>query len=103
MFGYRNTPERLAFRDVEGKARTAQISEARASRAAAREALKDAVQHLEPDEAFDLLAAHYVNRVGPHVLHAVIQRHERAADALRTETDRLDSAESLARRAWDLG
>jgi hypothetical protein len=84
-------------------AQAAQISEARASRAAAIEALKNAVCHLEIDEAFDLLTAHYAGRVDPQTLHAVIQRHERAADALRTETDRLDGAEALARRSWDIG
>lgn len=83
------------------KAQTAQISEARASRAAAREALQGAVQHLEADEAFDLLTAHYAARVDAATLHAIIQRHERAADALRHEAHMTENGADLARRAWE--
>lgn len=93
------SPERPAITDAQAR----QISEARASRAAAREALISATQHLGADEAFDLLTAQYAARVDPVTLHSVLQRHERAADALRTETDRLDCAENLARRAWEMG
>lgn len=93
MFRRKISPEWQAITDAQAR----QISEARASQAAAREALKDAVQHLEPDEAFDLLAAHYVNRVGPQVLHSVIQRHERAADALRHEAHMEANGANLAR------
>lgn len=99
MFRYRNTPERLAFRDVEGQAKQAQISEARASQAAAREALKDAAQHLEPDEAFDLLTAHYAARVDAKHLHMVMQRLERAADALQREQHLTTNGAALARVA----
>ena len=81
----------------------AQLAAERESRAAAREALKDAAKHLEADEAFDLLTAHYAASVDPETLHRVLQRHERAVDALKTETDRLDCAEKLARRAWEMG
>lgn len=81
----------------------AQLAADREARAAAREALISATQHLGADEAFDLLTAQYAARVDPVTLHSVLQRHERAADALRTETDRLDCAENLARRAWEMG
>ena len=100
MFRYRNTPERLAFRDVEGQAKQAQISEARASQAAAREAMKDAAQHLEVDEAFDLLTAHYAARVDAKILHMVMQRLERAADALQREQHLTTNGPALARVAW---
>lgn len=80
----------------------AQIAADRDARATAREALISATQHLEADEAFDLLTAQYAARVDPATLHHVLQRHERAVDALKTETDRLDCAEKLARRAWEM-
>jgi hypothetical protein len=99
MFRYRNTPERLAFRDVEGQAQAAQISEARASQAAAREDLRNAAQHLEPDEAFDLLTAHYAARVDAKILHMVMQRLERAADALQREQHLTTNGPALARVA----
>lgn len=93
MFKRKHSPEW----DHLTKAQATQISEARASQAAAREALKDAAQHLEPDEAFDLLTAHYAARVDAKHLHMVMQRLERAADALRHEAHMEANGANLAR------
>lgn len=77
----------------------AQIAADREARAAAREALISATQHLEADEAFDLLTAHYAARVDAKTLHMVMQRLERAADALQREQHLTTNGPALARVA----
>lgn len=99
MFRYRNTPERLAFRDVEGQAKQAQISEARASQAAAREAMKDAAQHLPFAEALDLLIAHYAGQVSPDEMHDELNLKTREADMRRGIEHLTANGPALARVA----
>jgi len=97
---YRNTPERLAFRDVEGQAKAAQISEARASQAAARHAMLDAMPHLSPEEILDLVTAHMSGRMDPETLRKALAEAERAADRLCSEAHLASNGPALARIAW---
>lgn len=88
-------PEWQAITDAQAR----QISEARASQAAAREDLKRAAQHLPFAEALDLLIAHYAGQVSPDELHDELNLKTREADRRRGIDHLTKNGPALARVA----
>lgn len=89
------SPEWQAITDAQAR----QISEARASQAAARVAFLTSMHHLSLQEALDLLTAHYAGQVSPDELHAALVEQERAADRRRGDAHLTTSGPDLARVA----
>jgi len=89
-------PNRLGFRAHE----QAQALDARASEAAARKAMLDAMPHLSPEEILDLVTAHLSGRMNPETLRRFLSEAERAADRRCSEAHLTSNGPALARIAW---
>ncbi len=80
-------------------AQAAQVDEARASQAAARQDFINALPHIPLREALDLMTAHYA-QTDPDNLHPALIEAERTADRWASERHLETHVEALAREAW---